>query len=170
MTPQRFFVAVLDFTSVAVAVGVSVAVGVEVGIGVKVIVGVGVLVQTGGNVGTVTAWVVGVDAIDRWDIAGPITPIYRITPTITKIIMIKMMKMIRNILPDEADFLPGKAGASDALAGTVRTLTGWDRLTRSSEAGRTDRTGGTGLFSAGDSTFAGGGGGGGGGEGGVLFP
>ncbi|HEY5118310.1 MAG TPA: hypothetical protein VII90_02545, partial [Anaerolineales bacterium] len=78
MTPQRFFVAVLDFTSVAVAVGVSVAVGVEVGIGVKVIVGVGVLVQTGGNVGTVTAWVVGVDAIDRWDIAGPITPIYRI--------------------------------------------------------------------------------------------
>jgi hypothetical protein len=157
-------VAVLDFNSVAVAVGVSVTVGVEVGTDVKVIVGVGVLVQTGGNVGTMTACVVGVDAIDRWDIAGPITPIYRITPIIPNIIMIKMMEMIQNLLPDRVDFLPDKACASDALAGTGRTFTGWDRSTLSSEAGRTDKTGGTGLFSAGDSTFAGGG------EGGVFFP
>jgi hypothetical protein len=157
-------VAVLDFNSVAVAVGVSVTVGVEVGTDVKVIVGVGVLVQTGGNVGTMTACVVGVDVIDRWDIAGPITPIYRITPIIPKIIMIKMVEMIQNLLPDRADFLPGKAGASDALAGTGRTFTGWDRSTRSLEAGGTDKIGGIGLFSAGDSTFAGGG------EGGVLFP
>jgi hypothetical protein len=157
-------VAVLDFTSVAVAVGVSVTVGVEVGTDVKVIVGVGVLVQTGGNVGTMTACVVGVDAIDRWDIAGPITPIYRITPIIPNIIMIKMMGMIQNLLPDRVDFLPGKACALDALAGTGRTFTGWDRSTLSSEAGCTDKTGGTGLFSAGDSTFAGGE------EGGILFP
>jgi hypothetical protein len=150
-------VAVLDFNSVAVAVGVSVTVGVEVGTDVKVIVGVGVLVQTGGNVGTMTACVVGVDVIDRWDIAGPITPIYRITPIIPKIIMIKMVEMIQNLLPDRADFLPGKAGASDALAGTGRTFTGWDRSTRSLESGGTDKTGGIGLFSAGDSTFAGGG-------------
>ena len=168
MNSQRFFVAVLDFSSVAVAVGVSVAVGVEVGIGVKVIVGVGVLVQTGGNVGTMTAWVVGVDVIDRWDIVGPITRIYKITPTITRIIMIITMKMIRNILPDKADFLPGKACASDALAGTGRTLTGWDRSVRFSEAGSTDKTGGAGLFSEGDSTFALGGGDGA--EGGVFFP
>ena len=154
------------FISVAVAVGVSVTVGVEVGTDVKVIVRVGVLVQTGGNVGTMTACVVGVDVIDRWNIAGPITPIYRIAPIMPKIIMIKMMGIIQNLLLDEADFLRGKAGVSDASAGAVRIFTGWDRSTRFSEAGSTDKTGGAGLFSAGDSTFTGVGGG----EEGVLFP
>jgi hypothetical protein len=156
-------VAVLDFISVAVSVGVSVAVGVEVGTSVKVIVEVGVLVQTGGNVGTITACAVGVDVIDGWDIAGPITPIYRITPIIPKIMAIKMMEMVQNLLPNRADFLPGEAGASDALAGAGRTLFGWGRSTRSSGAGSADKTGETGLFSTGVSTFAGGG------EGGVFF-
>ena len=82
--------------------------------------------------------------------------------------MIKMTEMSQNFLPEEADFLSGKAGASDVPAGAVRTLTGWDRSARFSEAGSTDKTGGAGLFSAGDSTFALGGGDGA--EGGVFFP
>jgi hypothetical protein len=105
-----------------------------------------------------------VDAIDKRDIAGPITPMYRITPITPRIIIIKMTEMIQKPLPDNKGFLPGKSCVSYAPAGTGRTLTGRDCSTRSSEAAGTDRTGATGLFSAGDSTFAGGG------EGGVLFP
>jgi len=57
-----------------VDVAVAVAVGVEVNTLVGVMVVVGVLVQAGGNVGTMTACAVGVDVIERWDIAGAITP------------------------------------------------------------------------------------------------
>ena len=58
----------------AVIEGVMVTVGVKVAAAVGVVVGVNVLVHTGGNVGTMTACVVGVDVPERCEIAGAITP------------------------------------------------------------------------------------------------
>jgi hypothetical protein len=74
-TYQGFFPAGWVFVRVLVGGVVGVAVGVEVKTGVGVTVGVRVFVQTGANEGITTAWVVGVEVMERWDIAGPMTPI-----------------------------------------------------------------------------------------------
>ena len=81
-----------------------VLVGVEVKTAVGVEVGVRVVVQAGGNVGIMTACGVGVDVVERWDIAGPMTPIYSSVPTMPKMRTISTTVMSKNHFLDSKDF------------------------------------------------------------------